>query len=176
MIFFTSDNHYGHSNIIKFANRPFSSCDEMDKVMIERWNEVVGPDDSIYHLGDFSFRNPLLYLEKLNGIKYLIRGNHDKRVDRTHIGDRKHNFRFIRDLYTLRYKGHSITLSHFSMRVWPRSHFNSYHLYGHSHNTLAPMGKSFDIGVDANDFRPVSIDEVIFRMKLRPDNPGYIHG
>jgi len=77
-IFFTSDTHFGHKNILKYCNRPFVNVEEMDEVMIERWNGRIGKNDSVYHLGDFSFSsNPKTYFERLNGKKILIIGNHD---------------------------------------------------------------------------------------------------
>lgn len=86
MIYLTADSHLGHDNIIKYAKRPFSSCEEMDKVIISRWNEIVRKDDLVYHLGDFSFKDPSYYLDKLNGNKILIKGNHDyKRIRKDNI-------------------------------------------------------------------------------------------
>ena len=85
MIFITADNHFGHKNIIKYANRPFKTVEEMDRVMIENWNKVVGEDDIIYHLGDFALA-PSSYikeiLDNLNGYKILIMGNHDRGINR----------------------------------------------------------------------------------------------
>lgn len=81
MEFITADHHFGHKNIIKYCNRPFENVREMDAVMIERWNKVVGQNDIVYHLGDFALA-PKSYirhlLNNLNGYKILIRGNHDR--------------------------------------------------------------------------------------------------
>ena len=79
-IFFTADTHLGHENIIKYCNRPFASIEEHDEEIIKRWNEKIGPDDIVFHLGDFAFASEsyIKYvLEQLNGKKYLIFGNHD---------------------------------------------------------------------------------------------------
>ena len=80
-IFFTSDHHFGHSNIIKFCKRPFKDVEEMNEVLIERWNEKINPEDEVYHIGDFAMTkdNELVanILDKLNGTKYLIVGNHE---------------------------------------------------------------------------------------------------
>ena len=81
MIFFTSDSHFGHANIIKHCNRPFSSVEEMDEHLISAWNSRVRPSDTIYILGDLIFRStasPDSYLSRLRGKKHLILGNHDK--------------------------------------------------------------------------------------------------
>ena len=79
-LFFTSDTHFGHENIITFCNRPFESIEEHDRVLIQNWNSVVTPDDTVFHLGDFCFGNGYKWYEilgQLNGHIYLIRGNHD---------------------------------------------------------------------------------------------------
>ena len=79
-IWFTSDTHFGHKNIIKFSERPFSDVEEMDEVMIRRWNEVVGKDDTVYHLGDFAFLSTgklRQLISRLNGKICLVNGNHD---------------------------------------------------------------------------------------------------
>jgi calcineurin-like phosphoesterase family protein len=81
-VFFTSDTHFNHANVIKYCVRPFASIEEMNRVMIERWNAVVGPEDTVYHLGDFAMGKPSewpAFLRQLNGAKkILIRGNHDR--------------------------------------------------------------------------------------------------
>lgn len=82
MDWITSDHHFGHKNIIAYEDRPFSSIEEMDAYMIERWNKTVAPDDTVYHLGDFalSSRQHIIELiEQLNGRIVLILGNHDFR-------------------------------------------------------------------------------------------------
>lgn len=79
-VFFTSDTHFGHSNIIKYCQRPFNSAEHMDEVLISNWNEVVSPQDIVFHLGDFCFGSDkewIKILQRLNGTKYLILGNHD---------------------------------------------------------------------------------------------------
>ena len=80
-VFFTSDHHFGHGNIIDFESRPFMDVEQMNDQMIEAWNSVVGNDDMVFHLGDFSFLNREKtkgIVSKLNGYKHLIMGNHDR--------------------------------------------------------------------------------------------------
>ncbi len=79
MNFFISDTHFGHANIIKYCNRPFVDAREMDKILIDNWNSTVSKKDTVYHLGDFSFKAPPSHFsKKLNGHKILIQGNHDR--------------------------------------------------------------------------------------------------
>ncbi len=80
-IFYISDTHFGHENIIKYCNRPFQNVEEMNERIINNWNSVVGKDDIIYHLGDFAFKNSKItdLVKRLNGTIYLIKGNHDSK-------------------------------------------------------------------------------------------------
>ncbi len=81
MNFYIGDTHFGHKSVLEFDSRPFADVEEMDKVMIQRWNSRVQKDDNVYIVGDFAYRNKQpeeWYLEQLNGHKYLIIGNHDR--------------------------------------------------------------------------------------------------
>jgi len=165
MVFFTSDTHFWHSNIIKFCNRPFSDVREMNEVLISNWNSVVKVDDVVYHLGDFCFcgiKEATIILERLNGKIIFIQGNHDHRCLKL-LG-------CPRQIASFKQGKIHIVMSHFAMRVWHRSHYNSWHLYGHSHGNLKPIGKSWDVGVDNNNFVPLSLDEIIDIMKNRSDS------
>jgi calcineurin-like phosphoesterase family protein len=88
MIYFTSDTHFGHYNILKYCNRPWKEIYHHDNQLIKNWNSVVNPDDRVYHLGDFGFKSKSVnkeIAEQLNGIKFILHGNHDKKkhTDRT---------------------------------------------------------------------------------------------
>lgn len=162
MYYFTVDTHLGHSRIIDYCNRPFSNVHEMNETIIENWNNVVCKNDTVYHLGDFSFGEPYPYLERLNGNIVFIKGNHDKNDLKMH------------KILEINLEGISITMCHYCMRVWNKSHFNSFHLFGHSHGTLEPIGKSWDVGVDNNNFTPVSWPKIKEIMNKRPDNFNFI--
>lgn len=166
MIWFTADLHFNHKNIIKYCNRPFNSVEEMNKTLIDNWNKRVSRDDLVYVLGDFCFGNSDYYLKQLNGSKILIFGNHDD----TNIRKNKGLFRAVYDILKIKERGKTIMLCHYAMRVWAKSHFNSYHLYGHSHGTLPPVGKSLDVGVDCHSYSPISIDQVINLLECAPNN------
>ena len=166
-VFFTSDTHFYHRNILKFTNRTSfcSTIEEHDEELIKRWNSVVSKNDLIYHLGDFSFAKELNYfydiLTRLNGRKFWILGNHD------HL-DRFSNvilseFEWIRDYYVIPQKqfGQHIVLFHYPMREWYQYYRGSWHLYGHVHGEINDFGKSMDVGIDAHEeFRPFSFEEV----------------
>lgn len=173
MIFFSADLHLFHLNIIQYCNRPFSSIEEMHAVIVEKWNKKVNKTDTVYCLGDFCWgKNISDYLEirsKLNGDIYLITGDHDKLFDNNSTG-----LIGKTPLLNLNYKGQPITLCHWCMRTWARSHFNAWHCYAHSHGRLPSIGKSHDVGVDSNNFEPLSFDEIVEIMKNKPDNPNLI--
>lgn len=174
-IYFTSDQHFGHKNIIKYCNRPFSSVGEMDAVMIERWNWVVGPKDTVYHLGDFCLGNQEMvfsYFKRLNGQIYVVPGGHDRRWIRPNLCYTSPNcvVRVFPPLHTITLDKQVIVLCHYAMRVWGRSHYGSWQLHGHSHGGLPDVGKQLDVGVDCWNFYPVSLEEVREIMKNKPDN------
>ena len=161
--FFTSDTHFEHSKIIIYSNRPFSSVEEMDEAMIRNWNNVVGPYDFVYHLGDFSFsKNPGKYFHRLNGIKHLILGNHDKGATL------ELPWRWQKCMFELKLDKQFIVLCHYGMRVWNKSHYGSIQLYGHSHGTLPGTSQSLDVGVDCWNFAPVNIDQIKERLSTLP--------
>jgi calcineurin-like phosphoesterase family protein len=171
MIWFTADEHYNHENIIKYCNRPFKDAQEMNDALIRNHNRVVNGGDVVYHLGDFvmgdedSARH---IISQLNGRHVFIRGSHDKWLGELHHG-----------IYELRIDAtdarhidgtdipNVITLCHYAMRMWHKSHYGSIHLFGHSHGRLEPMGRQMDVGVDCWNFYPVSLEQVIKIMTHR---------
>ena len=167
MLYFSSDHHFGHKKIIEYSNRPFKDVDEMDETMIQRWNEKVGPDDEVYHLGDVGLSSSgklRKVLERLNGNIYLIKGNHETSALDCHT-----RFEWIKDYYELTVndpdmpRGEQLViLFHYALREWNASHWGTYHLYGHSHGSLPDLKNSlsFDIGVDCHNFYPLSYAEV----------------
>jgi calcineurin-like phosphoesterase family protein len=164
-IFFTSDNHFGHANIIKYCNRPFRSVDGMNRQMIINWNNTVGPDDIVYHLGDVGFMSDealVNILGSLNGHKHLILGNHDKKI--------KKNqelfqivFESISESAELLLGGKSYVMYHYPILGWSGKINGARMLHGHCHGTCDyphNAGKILDVGVDCHGFRPISLSEV----------------
>ena len=165
---FTADTHFSHWNIVKYCTRPFSSIEEHDETLISNWNYCIKGNDTVYHLGDFAFRNPIS-LEKitkrLNGKIILLRGNHDKRIK----GDLTSLFSEVKDVHLFTGQLHkekvTLYLSHYAHRSWPSSFHGVGHLYGHSHGRLPPHGLSFDVGVDCWNFYPVSLEQVVSKLQ-----------
>jgi len=169
MIFFTSDTHYGHANIIKYCNRPFASIEEMDSSLIANHNSVVSENDTVYHIGDFAFGNLYAierYFSKLNGRIRVVPGGHDKWINdaKKFVTRSGYKVEILPPLYSLEIGGLIVVLCHYALRVWDRSHYSSIHLYGHSHGNLPPIGRSIDVGVDCNNFYPFSLADIERRL------------
>jgi len=173
--FFTADTHFNHSNIIQFCNRPFQSAEEMNEVLITNWNAKVKEEDIVYHLGDFGYGELGEILDRLNGKVYYIPS-----FEYTHesvlrgYGDRFAQVSPLMNISVKKAYDVTITLCHYCMRKWAKEHYNHWHLFGHSHGKLDPIGKSHDVGVDNNNFFPLSLEEIAKIMEGRPDNPGYV--
>lgn len=183
-LFFTSDLHFGHKNVIKYCNRPFASVEEMDESIIENWNKTVSKKDIVYVIGDFSFHRPEKTLEifhRLNGHEiHLIAGNHDKRIKQakaafTSCENLKEIKLMDRDAYG---EKQHIVLCHYPMITWNKSHYGSWMLHGHCHGSLKDDRTSLrlDVGVDVWNFTPISFDFIKSAMKLKKFEPVDHHG
>lgn len=170
MIYFTSDLHLGHRAAINMCERPFENAEEMNRVLIQNINARVHKDDTLYILGDLAHRTPVEqvneWIAKINGKKILIKGNHDKNYNPS-------LFEGIYDFLEVHYNGHSISLMHYPMLSWPKSHHGSIHLHGHMHNkpdyNLQQRENGilrYDVGIDANYYCPVSLQEILHFMGL----------
>lgn len=177
-IFFISDLHVGHANVIRYDGRPFKDTDEMHGELIKRWNSVVGDDDTVYFLGDLSFAASGLtkwFAYSLKGKIWAIAGNHDS-VDKlrslgrfegvheygTEIG--------VKDEDSLASRGtqgyQKIVMSHYPILSWNNSHRGSFHLHGHCHGGLVRTmpdyykRKVMDVGCNMIDYTPISYSQV----------------
>ena len=155
------------NRINPLTGQPFSSVAEMDAVMTLLYNRQITPQDTCYILGDVAFRDVVKYMTGLNGKKILILGNHDYSLKRPELHKVFVSVQDAMELKTqINGERQSIYLHHYSCRVWPKKHYGAWHLYGHSHNTLPPLDKSFDCGVDTNQFKPYSLSDVAAKMQL----------
>ena len=155
---FTSDLHFYHSIITRFTERgKYTTAEDHNQWLISLWNKQVRKDDTVYHLGDFCFRNKAgaiadIILE-LNGNIVLILGNHD---------DEKTLFKAVLDVAAKGCKGeHRVyqykeikmnenkwCLFHYPLSSWNKMHYGSYSLHGHSHGSFKGQGKILDVGLD----------------------------
>ena len=163
MIYFTADTHFDHYNIMKLMKRPWERLDEMNEGILANINKLSQSDD-LYHLGDFAFKNGPIWAERIVPKLHLLIGNHDDK----RMNQYKHLLASIHDVLYLRWEGHRFYLSHYAHRTWRNSHHGAYHLYGHSHGMLPDYGRSMDVGVDPLNFCPISIEDVVERLKDQP--------
>ena len=169
MVYFTSDLHLGHENVIKLCNRPFDSIEEMDEALIHNWNRKVTNGDTVYVLGDLMYKSkkpPEEYLRQLKGKKHLIVGNHDRSwYSKCQLDS---SFLSVNNLLYMTDGKRQYTLCHDPMMSWPHM-ARCYMVFGHIHgNTDAeywPLIQRSDLmlngGVDVNGFEPVTFDEML---------------
>lgn len=186
MIWFTSDTHFSHERIITLCNRPFRDAQHMNEMLIKNWNDVVSPDDTVFHLGDVAlgtFSESILNVGRLNGFKILVDGNHDRlsveKASRRERFEPMYREVFqeiagvsasvildigeIASMSHYPYEGdHTEKDRHGELRLVDYGHTL---LHGHTHSTEKVSRSKrgtlmIHVGVDAWDYRPVSMDEV----------------
>jgi calcineurin-like phosphoesterase family protein len=175
-IWFTSDLHFGHRNIIKFCNRPWNNTEEMDEALINNWNSVVGGNDIVFDLGDFAFASNSRWrelIQRLKGKHYLILGNHDTS---RYPGDKVMDlFEDVQSQMLIKIDNRYVYLNHYPFLCYGgtyRSLKDSvWQLFGHVHSSPNSSGKDFerlvnlfpyqyDVGVDNNNYIPVEWNEI----------------
>lgn len=165
-LFFTSDTHFGHGGSLGLFQRPFGSVAEMDAALIRRWNETVGREDEVWHLGDFAIGRPADYtqpiLDALSGRKHLVAGNNDDEATRALRG-----WANVVPYAELEAEGTRLVLCHFPFRSWNGMGKGAIDLHGHSHGRMAPLPRQIDVGVDVWDFRPVPLGTLLGQARRR---------
>ena len=163
----TADTHFGHNNIIKYCNRPFSSVEDMDEELISLWNAVVRKNDIIYHLGDFSLKKSVdEYLSQLNGQIKLVPGGHDYWLKKIDLNKYKGKLEILPLYKSIKVYGERVVLCHYPMASWEASFHGSLHLHGHSHGKMEKIPNRFDVGVDCNNFEPFNLECIIENLVL----------
>ena len=156
-LYFTSDLHFGHKNIIDYCKRPFSDVNEMNQFIIDEWNKKVTDMDVVYLLGDISFASVNKTIElhnQLNGTIHLIVGNHDKHLLKS---DKfKSRFANVCNYHEFEHNGITICLSHYPMTNWYNQRKGGWMLHGHTHGTMKHVvtagNKIMDVGYDTGHF------------------------
>ena len=170
-VFFTSDTHFYHANVISYNDRPFDSVEQMNQTLINNWNRMVRKSDVIFHLGDFAFGGKKHWnsiLDQLNGKIYLVLGNHDMNSFKWALAERFEQVAL--EMYAI-IDGQHIRLAHEPFLCYGGSDHNVWQLFGHVHSRenkngpyagrlsmLLPL--QYDVGVDNNDYTPVSFEQV----------------
>lgn len=157
--FVTCDTHFNHENIIKYCNRPFKDTKKMEDVLIKNWNEVVGKEDIVYHLGDFGFgtlEELKNIFDKLNGKKYLVMGNHDLRYGKN----------FFLKLGFIKVDKKEIQLENIVLTHYPKEITdNQINIYGHIHDKLIEEkfndNKHYCVSLEKTNYYPVELKNLI---------------
>jgi len=164
--FFTSDTHFGHGGALGLYRRPFPSVAAMNEAIVERWNETVGPDDVVWHLGDFAIRQPPALvaelLARLQGRKRLLAGNNDPPGTTERDG-----WESVQPYAEIALDGVSAVLCHYPFRSWRGMNKGWVNLHGHCHGRLKPQPRQFDVGVDVWEFRPVTLQTILAHRSRR---------
>ena len=174
-LFFTSDTHFGHTNIIKYCDRPFKDQYEMNQQLVDNWNSVVPEDGIVFHLGDFALgldtKSTQHVINSLNGKIHLIIGNHEKcALAKEYIVSLWESVNDVTEIEVeddeITYGKQHIIMCHYPMITWNASHRGSWQLFGHVHGGLSNKGviqhptASMDVGVDCHNYFPISYQQV----------------
>lgn len=170
MIWFTSDTHFGHENVLKFTDRPWETIWQMNDAIVDSINGRVAVDDELYILGDFSFK---MTAQDAYGLRkriacrriHLVPGNHDKDWTQPAVAGA---FTVEPPICVLKIDGQKIVLCHYPMADWQGMSHGSWHLHGHIHSSGGAYNEfnrkqglqRYDVGCDANGHSPVSLDEL----------------
>ncbi len=175
---FTSDHHFGHTNIISYCDRPFANADQMNRELVQAWNDVVSPGDLVYYLGDFSLDANLVprIVRQLNGVKILISGNHDKCWQKSDPANhwRLHyldaGFESIEQTMHIKIAGESVLLSHLPYKNFddPDQRYVEHRplddggwlVHGHVHDRWRICDRQINVSVEMWDYRPASIGSI----------------
>jgi len=166
----TADEHYGHRRIISYQNRPFASVEEMDREISDRHNSVVAEDDTVIHVGDFSFGTAEDFIRltaSLRGTHYFMDGSHDYAMRKFFASptlvQSYSRLQLLPKLFEFTYSGTKVVLCHYALHSWWASYHPgaSVHLHGHSHGRFSSPFAAIDIGVDTNNFYPYEIGHAI---------------
>lgn len=164
-IFFTSDTHFGDPRVLRIDKRPFPNLDAHDAALVEAWNAAVGPDDEVWHLGDFALGPPpervRALLAGLNGRKHLIAGNNDG------PGTLEAGWDSVAHYAEIEVEGRGLVLCHYAFRTWNRIGRGTIDLHGHSHGKLKPIPRQYDVGVDAQGVAPVTLATILASRRRR---------
>lgn len=160
-IFFIADPHFGHEKIIQICNRPFENLEEMHNKMITKWNNKITDEDTVYILGDLSFKmnkqDIIKILRQLKGKKVLIKGNHDK-----YAGQRDFDecFEKVCDYLQISEDKQQIILSHYPIIDYAGMYYGAKMIYGHIHNKYIPHKDMYCVSVECINYEPVTLEEV----------------
>lgn len=164
-LFITSDEHYGHLNIIDMCRRPYANVEEMNNALIDNHNSLVTEDDLTIHLGDFIWKgvafDDIVY--QLKGYHIFVKGNHDKAYPtQKHAKENYFKYEILENqIFEFEYLKQRFVACHYPLLEWNGSFRNSVHFYGHTHRVANFEKNSYHVGVDTNSWKPVNLKNFI---------------
>ena len=173
-IYYISDLHFSHENIIKLCNRPYKTIEEMDEDIINKWNSIVTPNDVVRILGDVALarskddvEKAIKLVKRLNGNKSLIVGNHDAKL----LKDERFRqlFSSIKHYSKVTDSGRKVILSHYPIEEWDGFYKGYIHLHGHVHNNdvnLKKINNRYNVSLEVLGYKPRTLDELINRKLI----------
>jgi calcineurin-like phosphoesterase family protein len=169
MRWFISDMHFGHTNIIEYCSRPFRDTTHMDEQLALNWNGLIRPEEQVFVVGDVAlgcFERASEIIKSLNGYKILIRGNHDRSIEKMlQMGfDRVHN-----ELELELKDGRRALIKH-KPQLWNVIQPRDVQIHGHHHKGPRSLGRRINVCVDLWDYRPVMEDQLIIICNGQPED------
>lgn len=165
-VLFTADQHLGHTNILRFCNRPFETIEEHDRILVELWNSVVSPSDVVYMIGDFAHkmhpRRMRQVFDELRGVKHLVVGNHDNNAVKSLP------WASVSERLAVSVDGQRLLLDHYPGRSWSGSNRGTIQLFGHTHGRLPDLWNAADVGVDRWNYMPIDLPQILARLAEIP--------
>lgn len=165
MIYLSSDSHFGDANCLKYRHRPFETVDEMNETIVANWNALVGPDDVVYHLGDFAITNEGVeeFAPRLNGEIHLLMGNYELLLDEpllersfSSVSEAPFSLPMIKGNLKDGFGESGLWLCHYPVQRHP----SIYTATGHIHSLWQVAYRMINVGLDAWHFRPIPIQWV----------------
>jgi len=164
----TSDLHFGHKNIMSFypvARARFrDDVDYMNEAMVREWNDLIGPEDTVYILGDVAFlsaEKAVATVRRLNGRKILVEGNHDRKLLQNQ--DFRNCFEEIHKYLDAQFNETRVVMLHYPIAEWDQMHRGAVHFHGHMHGSHSGLEnyRALDVGMDATGMIAIAMDDAI---------------
>jgi calcineurin-like phosphoesterase family protein len=175
MVYLGHVTHFGHVGSLHWPNgnaRDFPNIQTMNQTIVDNWNSIVTDEDIVYCLGDFSYKTSTSTIkhifQSLKGKIILIKGNHDGQTLKAN--QQVHRFESVHDLLEIDYKDIHFVLCHYPMESWRLKEKGSIHLHGHTHggkstHNMIDKPNRMDVSVEAINYTPISIEEVLIKLK-----------
>ena len=171
-IWFISDTHFNHDRDFIYVTRGFESVNEMNQILVEKWNSIIKPDDTVYHLGDLflgDLEKGLKIVKSLHGHIHLTIGNHDTEM---RLSALKNIIDEIQFGYRMKFRKGCLLLSHYPQITNNSDHFFTYSIHGHTHNPniFCEFPLMYNVSCEAHNCNPIAYEDILFDIKEKAKN------